>query len=121
MLSHISLISIPATDPERARDFYVRLLGLSVAIDAPYGEKRWIMLEIPGAQTQLHLDHVEAALETGKPTLPLIVTDLEAAVAKLREGGAEIVAEPQAADWKPGVDYALVRDTEGNTVLLATG
>jgi predicted enzyme related to lactoylglutathione lyase len=121
MLSHISFVSIPATNPERARDFYTGLLGMKVAVDAPYGEKRWIMLEIPGARTQLHLDHVDAMPQSDKPTLPMIVADLAAAVARLRDGGARIVAEPKAADWKPGVDYALVQDSEGNTVLLATG
>jgi predicted enzyme related to lactoylglutathione lyase len=121
MLSHISFVSIPATNPERARNFYTGLLGMNVAVDAPYGEKRWIMLEIPDARTQLHLDHVDAMPQSDKPTLPLIVADLAAALARLQNGGARIVAEPQPADWKPGVDYALVQDSEGNTLLLATG
>lgn len=121
MLSHISFISIPVTDPDRARDFYAERLGMSVTVDAPYGDKRWIMLAIPGARTQLHLDHVDAMPEWGKPTLPIIVDDLAAVLARLGEGGAEIVAEPKPAEWNADVDYALVRDTEGNTVLLATG
>ena len=121
MLSHISFVSILATNPERARDFYTGLLGMKVAVDAPYGEKRWIMLEIPGARTQLHLDHVDAMPQSGTPALPLIVSDLAAVIARLRDGGARVGAEPQPGDWKPGVGYAQVQDTEGTTVRLATG
>lgn len=121
MLSHISFISIPVTDPDRARDFYAKWLGMSVMVDASYSDKRWIMLAIRCARTQLHLDHVDAMPEQGRPTLPIIVDDLDAVLARHRESGSEIVADPRPAEWNPEVDYALVRDSEGNTVLLATG
>lgn len=121
MLSHIAFISIPVIDPDRARDFYAARLGLSVTVDVHFGDERWIMLAIPGARTQLRLHPVDAMPERGRPTLPIIVDELEPVLTRLREAGAEIVAQPRPAEWKPDVDYALVRDSEGSTILLATG
>jgi len=121
MLSHVSFISIPVTDPDRARDFYSAYLGMTVTVDAPHGDTRWIMLEIPGARTQLRLETVEEMPERGGPTLPIIAPDVEAIIEGLRTKGIEIVSEPKPAEWDAQVTYTLIRDPEGNVVLLATG
>ena len=120
MLSHISFVSIPVLDPDRALAFYRDALEMSVVVDEPYGSMRWIMLAIADSPTQLHLDQV-ADMPDRTFTLPLIVSDLEATVARLRLSKATILADQKPADWKPGVEYALARDSEGNTVLLANG
>lgn len=120
MISHISFASIPAVDLARARDFYADMLGMTVAVDAPFGESRWIMLEADGARTRLHLDQVSAVPASGKPALPLIAEDVAGAIETLRGHGVEIVAEPKPAEWDPDTTYALIRDSEGNIVLIAS-
>lgn len=120
MLSHLSFASLPVLDIDRALAFWRDVMGLRVTVDAPYGPTRWVMLQIPGARTQIHLDPVATLPETGKPALPIIAPDVVAAVETLRGHGVEIVAEPRAAEWDADTTYALVRDSEGNVILLAS-
>ena len=37
MISHIRLLSLPVSDQERARDFYVEVLGFDLIRDNPMG------------------------------------------------------------------------------------
>lgn len=120
MISHVSFVSIPVVDPDRALAFWRDVMGLAVTVDAPYGETRWIMLAVEGARTQIHLDHVAGMPETSRPAVPMIATDVAAAVETLKGRGAEIVAPPGPAEWDHETTYALIRDSEGNVVLLAS-
>jgi catechol 2,3-dioxygenase-like lactoylglutathione lyase family enzyme len=120
MFSHVSFISIPTRDPERARDFYRDKLGLEVAEDAPYGESRWILMAIPGARTLVHFDPGGAAPDGGKPVLPLIAPDVAGTVAALRARGVTVTREPGPAEWDPETTYAMIRDSEDNPVLVAS-
>ncbi len=121
MLSHISFVSVPVDDPERAMTFYRDVLGLEVVSDekGPFG--RWIMLAVDGSETRVHLDQrPEGTAAPGKPVLVLISTDLDADCAAIAERGGAIVAEPSTAEWNPDMSRAILRDSEGNAVLLTT-
>ncbi len=121
MLSHISFASIPVTDLDRALAFWRDVMGLVVTTDSDaIPGMRWIMLEMPGARTRLHLDKVETIPEANKPTLPLIASDVVGFVETLRSRGVDIVGEPKPAEWDAETIYALIRDTEGNVVLIAS-
>lgn len=121
MLSHISFATIPVTDPDRAISFYADRFGMVLTVDAPYGDTRWIILGIPGARTQLRLEAVARMPDRGAPTLPIIAPDVAATIGNLREAGVEIVSDPKPAEWNIDVTYALIRDSEGNVILLASG
>ncbi len=55
-ISHIHVVSIPVTDPERAKSFYVDKLGFDVRSDNPMGpDQRWVEVAPKGAQTGLTL------------------------------------------------------------------
>ncbi len=118
MLSHISFLSLPAVDLERARDFYVQKLGMAVHTDAPYGESRWIMLTMSDARTRLHFDKVDQIGPQNVPALPIVTEDIESFVKEIEAKGVEIVTQPSAAEWDPTTIYALIKDSEGNLVLL---
>lgn len=120
MFSHLTFVSLPVLDVGRARDFWRDAMGLRVETDAPDGESRWVMLEIPGARTKVHLDPVARIPDNGKPVLPLIAADVAGAVETLRERGVEVVAEPKPAEWDAGTIYAMIRDSEGNLILIAS-
>lgn len=121
MISHISFVSIPVTDQDRALAFWRDAMGFEVTVDADYMPgMRWIMLKCGQARTEIHLDKTDAIRPREKPTLPLIAPDVPGTVEALRAKGVEIVAEPAPAEWNPAVTYALVRDSEGNTILLAS-
>ena len=55
MLRRINYVGIPTRDQERALAFWTETMGCIIATDRVIGEKRWIELNIPGAQTGLLL------------------------------------------------------------------
>lgn len=121
MFSHVSFASIPVTDLERALAFWRDVMGLEVTVDSDaIPGMRWIMLRLGSAETQIHLDLVEAMPVRGKPALPLIAPDTEATIETLRGRGVEIVGEPKPAEWDAETTYALIRDSEGNVILIAS-
>ena len=121
MFSHVGFVSIPVEDISRARDFYRDVMGLIVVLDdqGPFG--RWVMLALEGAETRIHLDRrPEGEGAPPKPVLVLVSRDIDADCAALEERGARIVAEPAAAEWNPDMRRAVLRDSEGNAVLVTT-
>lgn len=121
MLTHVSFISVPVDDPERAIAFYRDVFGMQVVSDAPGPFGRWIMLAIEGGETRVHLDQrPEGTPPPPKPVLVLVSTELDADCAAIAEAGGQVVAEPATAEWNPDMSRAIVRDSEGNAVLLTT-
>ena len=89
---HIQLFSLPVTDQDRARDFYVDTLGFELVADTTMGpDKRWVQVRPPGAQTSI-------TLVTWFPTMPagavkgtvLETGDLDGDVTALRARGVVI-------------------------------
>src|SRR5438067_13541588 len=63
-LKHISLVSVPVTDQDKAKDFYTTMLGFTVKLDVVMdaataggsGEcARWVMLTPPGGGADITL------------------------------------------------------------------
>lgn len=122
MISRITFASLPVTDPDRALAFWRDVMGLEVTADSEaMPGMRWIMLRPQGAETQLHLDIVDAVPKAKKPALPLIVGNLSGTLETLRAKGVAILAGPKEAEWDPSIRYALIRDSEGNVIFLASG
>jgi predicted enzyme related to lactoylglutathione lyase len=120
MFTHIHFDSVPATNVERARDFYRDRLGFAVERDNPYGGDRWVFMRIPGAETLLHFDKVASVPATETPVLVLATDDVDAACMTLRERGVPIRRGPDDAPWEPGTRWAMIDDSEGNLVLIQT-
>ena len=55
-ISNLSVVSVPVSDQDRAKAFYVGQLGFTEQIDTSFGEgMRWVMLRPPGAATSVTL------------------------------------------------------------------
>ena len=55
-INKVQLFSVPVSDQDRARDFYVDVLGFELLADTEMGpDMRWVMVSPPGAQTALTL------------------------------------------------------------------
>ena len=56
-LTNIEVVSVPVTDQDAAKSFYVDKLGFSVEIDNAFagGSMRWVMLRPPGGRTAITL------------------------------------------------------------------
>jgi len=119
-IRHVNFVSIAVTDQDRALAFYRDKLGLTVQTDAAYADDwRWIFLEIPGSVTKIQFSRPnEISVPEGHPALALISDDVDVDVASLKKSGVTIVDGPTEAPWHSGVRYALIEDSEGNTVLL---
>ncbi len=55
MIRKLNYVGTATGDQDRALAFWTEIIGFVVATDRPLGEKRWIELTIPGAQTGILL------------------------------------------------------------------
>ena len=118
MLKRITFQVLSVADQQRALEFYRDALGMRVQTDGDDGQGgRWIAMEIPGAETLLHLP-LGAIPAHDAPRLYLISNDVDAEVARLLALGVKIDVPPTTAPWAPMVRYAMLRDSEGNMILL---
>jgi catechol 2,3-dioxygenase-like lactoylglutathione lyase family enzyme len=130
MITNVSLVTVYCLDQDRARDFYVDVLGFEPAFDVTMGEGfRWVTVRHPN-QPELQLtlmtpgpplddeaaDFVRRQLEKGTlGGLGLEVDDCRATVAELTAKGVAVLQEP--ADRPYGVE-AVIRDVSGNWLVL---
>ena len=114
-------------DPDLALVFYRDTLGLELRNDVAKGDFRWTTV---GAASQPGVAIVLTNYLNGSPadpdTLAALIAkgalpgvhfqtgDLDAAFAKVRDAGAEIVQEPTEQFW--GTKDFAVRDPSGNMV-----
>ena len=55
MIKKLNYVGIPTGDQTRALAFWTDVMGFTIMTDRPVGERRWVELKIPGAQTGLLL------------------------------------------------------------------
>jgi catechol 2,3-dioxygenase-like lactoylglutathione lyase family enzyme len=115
-ISHISLLSLPVSDQDRAVAFYVGTLGLELVADNHMGPaQRWVQVAPKGATTSITLvtwfDTMPAGSLKG---LVLETDDLDAEVASLRAKGVE-PTEPEDAPWGR---FVTVADPDGNGIVV---
>ena len=121
MIKHIKFVELPVSDKDRAVTFYVDILGLTVRKDAPYKDGwRWIELQIPGADTAVLLTERSNERPAGKPALVLVVDDVTGTFRRLAAKGAMFTQEPTSAPWNADQTFALLRDSEGNTIMIGS-
>ncbi len=121
MLKRINFQSMPATDIGRALEFYRDVLGMEVQTDHPMeGGGRWVFMQIPGAETMLHLGHYALKPDPAGQVqmLALISDDVDAEAERIKAAGCPMVDEPQPAPWNENVRYAMFRDSEGNMIMM---
>lgn len=116
-MNHISVVSVPVTDQERARRFYVEQVGLEVVADANFGDSmRWVQLGLPGAQTTLTLvnwfDDMPAGSMHG---LVMDSDDLESDYQRLSANGVTFSGPPTP---QAGGTFCTFTDPDGNSISL---
>ncbi len=116
-IAHISVISLPVTDQDRARDFYLNTLGFELVADTPMGPgMRWVQVRPQHGQASITLVNWFDTMPAGsvKGTV-LETTDLDGDVAELQARGVRIDGDIQAAPWGRFVTFA---DPDGNGLVL---
>lgn len=108
----ISIISIPVTDQEAAKQFYLKL-GFNVLVEAPFETNKWIQLALPAQEA------VSITLVTWFPELKpgsirgyvIQVDSIDDEIKGLNEKGIET----GKIDQTPWGKFVSVTDPDGNT------
>jgi predicted enzyme related to lactoylglutathione lyase len=113
MPSHISVISIPVSDQDRAKGFYADGLGFEVLHDATFGEgQRWVQLAPAGGQASITLTTWFEDFAPGSQRgLILHVDDIAAARAELEGRGVPFTGDTFGTPWG---SFAPFEDPDGN-------
>lgn len=113
----VQVFSLPVSDQDRSRDFYVDVLGFELISDVQMApDMRWVQIAPPGSTTSI-------TLVTWFPTMPagstkgtvLETDDLEGDIADLKGRGVPIDGEIQEMPWGRFVTFD---DPDGNGIVL---
>jgi uncharacterized protein YndB with AHSA1/START domain/catechol 2,3-dioxygenase-like lactoylglutathione lyase family enzyme len=115
VLNQISLISVPVTDQQRAKDFYVDVLGFAVRSDTELDGMRWVMLSPPGGGPDITLVTWFDNLPPGASHLSITTGDVDGAYAVLTARGVRANSEPEDAFWGRWFGFD---DPDGNNWLV---
>lgn len=122
MFRHVKFSSLPVTNQDRAIAFYRDVLGLALAADQQYGSGwRWIELEVAGSPTRILFERRTNEQPGEQPVLVLVVESVDDAYVRLAAKGVVFDQPPIDAPWAPRERYALLRDSEGNLVMIGSG
>lgn len=107
----LELVGVPVSDVDRAKDFYVRI-GFNADHDHRVSDEvRFVQLTPPGSACSIALGQGISEMAPGSlKGLQVVVSDIEAAHAHLRERGVE-VSDVQDFPWGRFVFFS---DPDGN-------
>ena len=115
----LELVPIPVTDVDRAKAFYIDLLGFVEDVDVrPMDGVRVVQLTPPGSSCSIGMGTGLAAYDATPGTiraLHLVVDDIEKARADLVGRGVDV---GPVTDVGGGVKYAGFSDPDGNSWTL---
>lgn len=116
-IQKVQLFSIPVTDQDRARDFYVGALGLELVNDFRMSPTmRWVQVRPAGAQTSMTLVTWFPGMPPGSLSgLVLETDDLDGDIARFRERGVEFEGEVRDQPWGRSI---VLHDPDGNGIVL---
>jgi catechol 2,3-dioxygenase-like lactoylglutathione lyase family enzyme len=107
----LELVTVPVSDVDRAKEFYVRA-GFNADHDHAVGEGlRFVQLTPPGSACSIAIGEGLTEMAPGSVKgLQVVVDDIEAARAALAERGVE-VSDVQDFPWGR---FVFFRDPDGN-------
>ncbi len=124
MIDKVSTISLFVADQNRAKAFYTDVLGFELRGDSPLypgAQARWVAVAPKGAETEVILylpddnwDHYRQVVGKSQ-AMTFNVTDMDALQANLKSKGVTFVQEPEKQPWGT---YAMIKDSEGNSLIL---
>jgi catechol 2,3-dioxygenase-like lactoylglutathione lyase family enzyme len=107
----LELVSVPVTDVERAKAFYVEQAGFKLDYDHQVSDDlRFIQLTPPGSACSIAMGDGITPSPPGSAQCQLVVADVHAARAELLDRGVE-VGEVQDLPWG---SFVFFDDPDGN-------
>lgn len=124
MIDKVGTVSIFVSDQDRAKDFYTNKLGFELRQDAPLypgASARWVSVAPKGAATEIVLylpdenwEHYRQVVGQSQ-AVTFNVTDLHSLHTSLKTKGVKFIQEPDTQPWGT---YAMIQDSEGNSLIL---
>jgi len=123
----IEVVTIPVSDIDRAKAYYVAKLGFVADLDVPLGaDGRLVQLTPPGSGCSIHLNSAITSMTPGTlDGLVIVVDDIDRAKADLdaRNVEASPVQHMDNGEWVEGKggtwnSFVLFRDPDGNSWAL---
>jgi catechol 2,3-dioxygenase-like lactoylglutathione lyase family enzyme len=116
----VTVVSVPVSDQDRAKNFYTNVLGFQLLRDDDSVPGiRWLQVAPLTGDTTLTLvtwfDTMPAGSMRG---LVLATSDLDADYQRLRELGVDFAQPPTQQPW---AKEAVLRDPDGNELVLQQG
>jgi catechol 2,3-dioxygenase-like lactoylglutathione lyase family enzyme len=107
----LELISIPVTDVDRAKAFYVEKAGFNADYDHQMDDgTRFVQITPPGSACSIAFGTGQAAVTSGPANLQVVVDDAQAA----REGLLERGIDPGEVQEFPWGKFVFFSDPDGN-------
>lgn len=115
-ISGFEILSVPVSDPQRAKAFYRDVLGFELIRESPMGpDMTWIQLAPPGQAVTIALVTWFDRMRPGGLQGVMVNTpDIEAEHAALTSRGLELTEIRQ----EPWGRYAMFSDPDGNGWIL---
>jgi catechol 2,3-dioxygenase-like lactoylglutathione lyase family enzyme len=116
-ITKVQLFSLPVSDQDRSRDFYVNILGFELVDDTQMGpDMRWVQVAPPGSSTSITLVTWFPTMPAGSTKGTVVETDdLDGDVAALAGRGVTFDGEIQEMPWGRFVTFD---DPDGNGIVL---
>ncbi|UII21009.1 VOC family protein [Fulvivirga ligni] len=117
-MQSIELLSVPVTDQQRAKEFYLKM-GLELVTEAPFqNDQLWIQLKFPNGGPDITLVNWFEKMPAGSLQAVVIKTDdIVSDVEALNGKGIET----GTIDDTPWGKFASVKDPDGNSWSLHQG
>jgi predicted enzyme related to lactoylglutathione lyase len=117
VIDQVQTVSVPVSDQERAKDFYLNTLGFELRQEAPFGDgMRWIEVAPEGSTASMTLVTWFESMPPGSLQGLVVATD------DIRATHEELVARGVPFDFPPtempGGTQAVFRDPDGNGLVL---
>lgn len=116
-MHRVTVVSVPVSDQQAAKAFYVNSLGFEVITEAKFGDDlQWIQVGPAGGQASLTLvtwfDQMPAGSLRG---LVIETEDLDQDYERLTASGVSFLGPPSP---QPGGTFATLMDPDGNQISL---
>jgi catechol 2,3-dioxygenase-like lactoylglutathione lyase family enzyme len=115
-VQNVAVVSVPVSDQERAKAFYVDTLGFELLADRSVPPLRWVRVAPKGSATALTLvtwfDSMPAGSLQG---LVLTTDDLQGDYERLQAKGVAFDGPPKQQPW---ATETVFRDPDGNRLVL---
>ncbi len=116
-ISKVQVVSVPVSDQDRAKEFYLNVLGMELLGDTKMDDTmRWVQVAPPGTDTSLTLVTWFPTMVPGSlKGLVLEVHDMEATIAEIASKGFVIEGDIDEQPWGRFVSFD---DPDGNGIIL---